>query len=58
MRGDHDQQLSGNKDYTPLFEDLVNTTGELSPKTKLLFATNHERIFEAIKRAFPETEQS
>lgn len=46
--------IRGNKEWTSLFEDLVNTARELSPRTKLGFSTSPADICGTIKRLFPD----
>lgn len=44
--------VRGNKDFTPLFEDVVNASRETSPATKLLFGTAPDAVYETILRGF------
>ena len=46
--------LRAKKEYTPLFEAVVNASREVSPGTKLLFSTAPDAVWEAIVRAFGE----
>ncbi|KAF2813705.1 uncharacterized protein BDZ99DRAFT_459479 [Mytilinidion resinicola] len=46
--------IRANRQFTPLFESLVNTVHEKSPHTKLLFNTQPDDTIEAAKRWFPE----
>jgi hypothetical protein len=43
-----------NRQFTPLFEELVNTVKEKSPSSKLLFNSQPDDTIEAVKRWFPE----
>ena len=45
--------VRGRKEYTVLFEDVVNAAREITPATKLMFSTAPDGVFEAIQRAFP-----
>ena len=44
--------LRGRKEYTALFEAVVNASREISPRTRMLFSTAPDGVFESIQRAF------
>ena len=46
--------VRGKKEYTPLFEGVVNASREISPRMKLLFSTSPDAVFETILRGFGE----
>jgi hypothetical protein len=46
--------IRGTKDFTPLFERLVNTIHTASPSSKLLFNTSPDGTLDAARRQFPE----
>ncbi|SMR59886.1 unnamed protein product [Zymoseptoria tritici ST99CH_3D1] len=46
--------IRGKKEFTELFEDVVNLSRELSPKTKLGFSVAPDAVFETLLRMFPE----
>lgn len=46
--------VRGNPGLTPLFEDLVNTAiQEIKPPPKLIFTENVDKLYVAVRRAFP-----
>ena len=46
--------VRGLKEYTVLFEEIVNAAREITPGTKLIFSNAPDGVFEAIRRAFPD----
>ena len=46
--------IRGPKEYTVLFESVVNAAREIAPGAKLMFSTAPDGVFETIRRAFPE----
>jgi hypothetical protein len=46
--------IRGTKQFTPLFEKLVNTISEKSPQSKLLFNIAPDNTLEAVRRWFPD----
>lgn len=50
--------IRGNREYTALFEELVNTARELNPSSKLGFSVGPDDIYGTIIRLWPELRQS
>jgi hypothetical protein len=48
--------IRGKKEFTDLFEDLVNLSREVSPTTKLGFSVAPDAVFETMRRMFPEVD--
>jgi hypothetical protein len=46
--------IRSTKEFTPLFERLVNTIHTASPASKLLFNTSPDGTLDAVIRHFPE----
>ncbi|KAK4544107.1 hypothetical protein LTR36_004605 [Oleoguttula mirabilis] len=46
--------VRGHKEYTELFEKLLNTAWQVRPGIKIMFSNGPDEVITAIKRSFPE----
>ena len=46
--------IRGNRELTPLFEGIVQTWHEVSPKTKVMFGNSPTDVIITLKRNFPD----